>query len=130
MEENNLNRERESESRYKSILKSLSPVGVGLRCRCLVFGHRFVDMPEPSAYLQRDKVMISDSKAGNWERTMMRAGLGGGDMFVKRDRGVTVEELMREVVEELDLNVRYVREGFLRDRAELYNDSPGESSCG
>lgn len=33
------------------------------------------------------------------------------------------KNLMREVVEELDLNVRYVREGFLRDW-ELYNDSP------
>lgn len=30
---------------------------------------------------------------------------------------------MREVVEELDLNICYVREGFLRDR-ELYDDSP------
>ncbi|MFR7877786.1 MAG: hypothetical protein ACLU4J_16085 [Butyricimonas paravirosa] len=92
-----------------------------------VFGHRFVDMPEPGPiYNVTGKVMISDSKKGELGTNVMmkELGLAAADMFVENEIvELQSKNLMREVVEELDLNVRYVREGFLRDR-ELYNDSP------
>ena len=72
------------------------------------------------------KVMISDSKKGELGTNVMmkELGLAAADMFVENEIvELQSKNLMREVVEELDLNVRYVREGFLRDR-ELYNDSP------
>ena len=72
------------------------------------------------------KVMISDTKKGELGTNVMmkELGLAAADMFVENEIvELQSKNLMREVVEELDLNVRYVREGFLRDR-ELYNDSP------
>lgn len=56
MEENNLNRERESESIDIKVLveKFYHPLALVCGVGAFVFGHRFVDMPEPSAYLQRD----------------------------------------------------------------------------
>ena len=72
------------------------------------------------------KVMISDSKKGELGTNVMmkELGLAAADMFVENEIvELQSKNLMREVVEELDLNVRYVHEGFLRDR-ELYNDSP------
>ena len=53
MEENNLNRESESESIDVKVLVEKFIT----RWRWFaasVFGHRFVDMPEPGTYLQRD----------------------------------------------------------------------------
>ena len=77
-------------------------------------------------YNVTSKVMISDSKKGELGTNVMmkELGLAAADMFVENEIvELQSKNLMREVVEELDLNVRYVREGFLRDR-EFYNDSP------
>ena len=55
MEENNLNRERESESiDIKVLVEKFIPLALVCGVGAFVFGHRFVNMPEPSAYLQRD----------------------------------------------------------------------------
>ena len=129
MEENNLNRERESESidikvlvekfitrwRWFAVLVPLCLVIALLICQSRV-----------PIYNVTGKVMISDSKKGELGTNVMmkELGLAAADMFVENEIvELQSKNLMREVVEELDLNVRYVREGFLRDR-ELYNDSP------
>ena len=129
MEENNLNRERESESIDIKVLveKFITrwrwfAVSVPL---CLVIALLICQSRVP-IYNVTGKVMISDSKKGELGTNVMmkELGLAAADMFVENEIvELQSKNLMREVVEELDLNVRYVREGFLRDR-ELYNDSP------
>ena len=129
MEENNLNRERESESIDIKVLveKFIArwrwfAVSVPL---CLVIALLICQSRVP-IYNVTGKVMISDSKKGELGTNVMmkELGLAAADMFVENEIvELQSKNLMREVVEELDLNVRYVREGFLRDR-ELYNDSP------
>ena len=129
MEENNLNRERESESIDIKVLveKFIArwrwfAVSVPL---CLVIALLICQSRVP-VYNVTGKVMISDSKKGELGTNVMmkELGLAAADMFVENEIvELQSKNLMREVVEELDLNVRYVREGFLRDR-ELYNDSP------
>ena len=72
------------------------------------------------------KVMISDSKKGELGSNVMMKELGfaATDMFVENEIvELQSKNLLREVVKELDLNIRYFREGFLRDR-ELYDSSP------
>ena len=72
------------------------------------------------------KVMISDSKKGELGSNVMmkELGLSATDMFVENEIvELQSKNLLREVVKELDLNIRYFREGFLRDR-ELYDSSP------
>ena len=72
------------------------------------------------------KVMISDSKKGELGSNVMmkELGLSATDMFVENEIvELQAKNLLREVVKELDLNIRYFREGFLRDR-ELYDSSP------
>ena len=129
MEENNLNRERESESIDIKVLveKFITrwrwfAVSVPL---CLVIALLICQSRVP-IYNVTGKVMISDSKKGELGTNVMmkELGLAAADMFVENEIvELQSKNLMREVVEELDLNVCYVREGFLRDR-ELYNDSP------
>ena len=129
MEENNLNRESESESIDVKVLveKFITrwrwfAVSVPL---CLVIALLICQSRVP-IYNVTGKVMISDSKKGELGTNVMmkELGLAAADMFVENEIvELQSKNLMREVVEELDLNVRYVREGFLRDR-ELYNDSP------
>ena len=129
MEENNLNRERESESIDIKVLveKFIArwrwfAVSVPL---CLVIALLICQSRVP-IYNVTGKVMISDSKKGELGTNVMmkELGLAAADMFVENEIvELQSKNLMREVVEELDLNVRYVREGFLRDW-ELYNDSP------
>ena len=129
MEENNLNRESESESIDIKVLveKFITrwrwfAVSVPL---CLVIALLICQSWVP-IYNVTGKVMISDSKKGELGTNVMmkELGLAAADMFVENEIvELQSKNLMREVVEELDLNVRYVHEGFLRDR-ELYNDSP------
>ena len=129
MEENNLNRESESESIDIKVLveKFITrwrwfAVSVPL---CLVIALLICQSRVP-IYNVTGKVMISDSKKGELGTNVMmkELGLAAADMFVENEIvELQSKNLMREVVEELDLNVRYVHEGFLRDR-ELYNDSP------
>ena len=98
MEENNLNRERESESIDIKVLveKFITrwrwfAVSVPL---CLVIALLICQSRVP-IYNVTGKVMISDSKKGETgnERDDERAGLGGGGYVCgERDRGATVEE--------------------------------------
>ncbi|WP_255302028.1 MULTISPECIES: polysaccharide biosynthesis tyrosine autokinase [unclassified Butyricimonas] len=92
---------------------------------CLVIAFLVCQSRVP-VYNVTGKVMISDSKKGELGTNLMmkELGLGAADMFVENEIvELQSKNLMREVVEELDLNIRYVREGFLRDR-ELYDSSP------
>lgn len=124
-----MNRESESESIDVKVLveKFITrwrwfAVSVPL---CLVIALLICQSRVP-IYNVTGKVMISDSKKGELGTNVMmkELGLAAADMFVENEIvELQSKNLMREVVEELDLNVCYVREGFLRDR-ELYNDSP------
>ena len=92
---------------------------------CLVIAFLFCQSWVP-VYNVTGKVMISDSKKGELGTNVMmkELGLAAADMFVENEIvELQSRNLLREVVEELDLNVRYFREGLLRDR-ELYNASP------
>ena len=131
MELNNLNRESggDSESMDIKLLveKFISRwrwfvVSVPL---CLVIAFLVCQNRVP-VYNVTGKVMISDSKKGELGTNMMmkELGLSAADMFVENEIvELQSKNLLREVVEELDLNIRYVREGFLRDQ-ELYASSP------
>lgn len=72
------------------------------------------------------KVMMSDSKKGDIgaNLVMQELGFAQGDMFVENEMiELQSKNLVREVVQELDLNVRYFRDGLLRD-VELYKNAP------
>ena len=92
---------------------------------CLIIAFLICQSRVP-IYNVTGKVMISDSKKGELGTNMMmkELGLAAADMYVENEIvELQSKNLMREVVEELDLNIRYVREGFLRDW-ELYDSSP------
>ena len=73
------------------------------------------------------KVMISDTKKGELGTNVMMKELGlsrAGDVYVENEMvELQSKNLMREVVRDLELNIRYTQECFFRDH-ELYNDSP------
>lgn len=72
------------------------------------------------------KVMMSDSKKGDIgaNLVMQELGFAQGDMFVENEMiELQSKNLIREVVQDLDLNVRYFQDGLLRD-VELYKNSP------
>ena len=94
------------------------PVGV-----VLAFGYCVLQTPE---YDVVSKVMVNDSKKGDLgaNLVMQELGFAQGDMFVENEMiELQSKNLIREVVRALDLNVRYIREGFPRD-VELYGNSP------
>ena len=131
MEYNNLNRENGGEPESMDIKvvveKFISrwrwfAVSIPL---CLLIAFLVCQSRVP-VYNVTGKVMISDSKKGELGSNVMmkELGLSATDMFVENEIvELQSKNLLREVVKELDLNIRYFREGFLRDR-ELYDSSP------
>lgn len=73
------------------------------------------------------KVMISDTKKGELGTNVMMKELGlfrAGDVYVENEMvELQSKNLMREVVRDLELNIRYTQECFFRGH-ELYNESP------
>lgn len=72
------------------------------------------------------KVMVNDSKKGDIGTNLVMQELGfvQGDMFVENEMiELQSKNLIREVVQTMSLNIRYFRNGFLRDQ-EMYGNSP------
>lgn len=93
---------------------------------CLAAALLFCLIKTP-VYDIHSKVMISDTKKGELGSSIMVKELGlspAGDVYVENEMvELQSKNLMREVVQDLELNIRYTREGILRD-IELYKDSP------
>ena len=92
---------------------------------CLALAFLYCQARVP-VYSVSAKVMISDSKKGELgaNAMMKELGLASTDMFVENEIvELQSRNLAREVARELDLNARYYREGFPRDR-ELYGNPP------
>lgn len=86
----------------------------------------FYCMTREPVYNVTSKVMISDTKKGELGASVMMKEMGffQGDKYVENELvELQSKNLMRETVSDLELNIRYVREGMLRT-TELYRDSP------
>lgn len=86
----------------------------------------FYCMTREPVYNVTSKVMISDTKKGELGASVMMKEMGffQGDKYVENELvELQSKNLMRETVSDLELNIRYVREGMLR-ATELYRDSP------
>lgn len=86
----------------------------------------FYCMTREPVYNVTSKVMISDTKKGELGTSVMMKEMGffQGDKYVENELvELQSKNLMRETVRDMELNVRYVREGMLR-ATELYRDSP------
>ena len=83
-------------------------------------------MSRVPVYNVETKVMINDSRKGELGTNAMMKELGffQGDVFVENEMiELRSKNLMREVVKELDLNVRYFEEGGIREK-EFYKNAP------
>lgn len=92
---------------------------------CVVLSWFYCALQTPE-YDVVSKVMMSDSKKGDLGANLVMQELGftQGDMFVENEMiELQSKNLVREVVQELDLNVRYFQEGLFRD-VEVYKNAP------
>lgn len=83
-------------------------------------------MRQVPVYNVEAKVMINDSRKGELGTNAMMKELGffQGDVFVENEMiELRSKNLMRDVVKELDLNVRYFEKGGVREK-EFYKDVP------
>ena len=93
-------------------------------CLAAALFYCLISTPE---YDIHGKVMISDTKKGELGTNVMMKELGlfrAGDVYVENEMvELQSKNLMREVVRDLELNIRYTQECFFRGH-ELYNESP------
>lgn len=86
----------------------------------------FITVKKTPVYSVEAKVMINDTKKGELgtSAVMKELGFAQSDVFVENEMiELQSKNLMREVVKNLELNIRYFQEGMLRPK-EWYGEGP------